>query len=264
VNPDRNADPFAAGTSPTTAVLTGDCLHALTTLPASSIDCMYLDPPFNTGRSQHDVAGTYHDRWPTVAEYMQFLRDRLTAAQRVLTDDATILVHVDWRTSHHVRILLEELFGVDAFVNHLIWHYGLGGSSSRRFARKHDDILFFANSPSYYFNPPQVPARSHRLRGKMKKATDVLDIASINNMARERVGYPTQKPLALLTLLIEACCPPGGMVLDPFCGSGTTLVAARELGRRAIGIDENPAAVLLAEQRLRGLDSCDARVTQAG
>jgi site-specific DNA-methyltransferase (adenine-specific) len=88
------------------------------------------------------------------------------------------------------------------------------------------------------------------MKGQLKKATDVLEIAAINNMATERVGYPTQKPLALLSLLIRACCPPGGVVLDPFCGSGTTLVAARDEGRRFLGIDNNPVAVRTARERL--------------
>ncbi|MEX0876511.1 MAG: site-specific DNA-methyltransferase, partial [Phycisphaerales bacterium] len=123
--------------------------------------------------------------------------------------------------------------------------------SPRRFARKHDDILFYCIRPdSYYFSPPMIPATSNRMKGQLKKATDVLDIPSINNMADERVGYPTQKPIALLELLIAACCPPGGTVLDPCCGSGTTLVAARRLGRSYIGADLNPQAVAITTRRL--------------
>jgi DNA modification methylase len=155
--------------------------------------------------------------------------------------------------------MLDDLFGADftsrtpsggGFVNHLIWVYGLGGSSRRRFARKHDDILFYAKSAEYYFDPPLVPATSNRMKGQMKKATDVIEIPSINNMAAERVGYPTQKPLALLELLIGACCPEDGLVLDPFCGSGTALVAARRLNRRALGIDISADAVTIARSRL--------------
>ena len=150
--------------------------------------------------------------------------------------------------------MLDELFGEDRFVNHLIWSYGLGGSSPRRFARKHDDILFYCLDPArYYFKPPRIPATSNRLKGQTKKATDVLDIPSINNMAAERTGYPTQKPLALLELLVEACSPLGGAVLDPTCGSGTTLVAAARLGRRAIGFDSSRAAIATARKRLKTL-----------
>ena len=167
-----------------------------------------------------------------------------------LSDDGSILLHCDWRTCHHLRLMLDELLGPDRFINHLIWSYGLGGSSRRRFARKHDDILFYARSDDYYFEPPLVEATSNRMKGQLKKATDVIDIPSINNMAAERVGYPTQKPLALLELLIGACCPKGGVVLDPFCGSGTTLVAAARLERRAIGIDTGAEAITLARERL--------------
>jgi len=165
---------------------------------------------------------------------------------------------------------LDDLLGPDRFVNHLIWSYGLGGSSPRRFARKHDDILFYCLDPAlYFFDPPRVPATSNRMKGKSKKATDVLripalreipafatellEIPSINNMAKERQGYPTQKPLALLDLLIGACCPMGGVVLDPCCGSGTTLVAAATAGRRAIGLDINPDAIAISTSRLAAL-----------
>jgi 2-polyprenyl-3-methyl-5-hydroxy-6-metoxy-1,4-benzoquinol methylase len=180
--------------------------------------------------------------------------------------------------------------GPDRFVNHLIWSYGLGGSSPRRFARKHDDILYYGVDPEkYWFSPPMVEATSRRMHGLKKKATDVIEmvvaaaegegasaastamkatagngparaatpggdvikIPSLNNMARERTGYPTQKPVALLEMLIRACCPPDGLVLDPCCGSGTTLVAAARSGRRAIGCDISEEAVKLARERLR-------------
>ena len=146
--------------------------------------------------------------------------------------------------------MLDELLGAERVVNHLIWRYGLGGSSPRRFARKHDDILYYSKGEEYYFDPPMVPATSNRMKGEMKKATDVLDVASINNMSKERTGYPTQKPVALLEMLVGSCCPPGGVVLDPCCGSGTTLVAAARLGRRWIGIDANPEAIAIARSRV--------------
>lgn len=176
-----------------------------------------------------------------------------------LKPSAIVTIHCDFRVSHHVRLLLDDLFTPERFVNHLIWHYGLGGSSPRRFARKHDDILVYCVEPElYFFEPPMVPATSNRLKGKMKKATDVvkleanslLDIPSINNMSHERTGYPTQKPLALLEMLVKAFCPVDGTVLDPTCGSGTTLVAATRAGRNAIGFDLNPGAIDAARARL--------------
>lgn len=230
-----------------------DWLDAARTLVPGSIDLLYADPPFNTGDTQRDRAGEFQDSWPDVASYLAWLRERLAATLPALKPTANVLLHVDWRTSHHVRLLLDDVLGADRFVNHLVWSYGLGGSSPRRFARKHDDILFYCVDPErYWFDAPMIPATSNRMKGMMKKATDVLDIPSINNMADERVGWPTQKPLALLELLVKACCPSGGVVLDPCCGSGTTLVAAGRTGRRAIGFDVSAAAVGIAARRLAG------------
>jgi DNA modification methylase len=254
----------------TPTVLHSDWLTAATTLAPASIDLLYADPPFNTGQTQSDRAGHYHDTWPTTRDYITWLRERLTATLPALKPSAAILLHIDFRVCHHARLLLDELLGEDRFVNHLIWHYGLGGSSPRRFARKHDDILFYCLDPNrYYFNPPLIPATSHRMRGQLKKSTDVLripppsqdellDIPNINNMALERVGYPTQKPLALLKVLVEACCPPGGTVLDPCCGSGTTLVAAAQSGRHAIGFDQSAQAIEITRARLDQLNAASA------
>jgi DNA modification methylase len=224
--------------------------HARALTPAS-VDLVYADPPFNTGRPQAARAGRYDDAWATTAEWVAWLRERLNATLPAIKPTGSVLLHVDWRTAHHARLLLDDLFGPDRFVNHLVWSYGLGGSSPRRFARKHDDILWYCVDPDrYWFEPPMVPATSRRMAGREKKATDVLEIPAINNMAAERTGYPTQKPLALLELLVGACCPPGGTVLDPCCGSGTTLAAAARLGRVPMGCDLNPDAVAIARSRL--------------
>lgn len=229
----------------------GDWLEEVRGLAPASVDLVYADPPFNTGRTQRASGGAFCDRWDSLEAWIAWLRVRLEATLAAMAPAGSVLLHVDWRTSHYARVLLDDLLGADGFVNHLIWSYGLGGSSQRRFARKHDDILFYTLDPErYYFEAPLVPARSRRLAGQMKKATDVIEIPALNNMARERVGYPTQKPLALLELLIGACCPPGGFVLDPCCGSGTTLVAGVRLGRRVLGIDTSERAVALARARL--------------
>ncbi len=201
------------------------------------------------GRGTRDLPH-YTDAWPSMAAYFDFLRPRLVEIHRALRATGSILLHCDWRASHHLRLLLDEIFGAERFVNHLIWSYGLGGSSPRRFARKHDDILFYAKGDDYYFRAPRIAATSARMKGQTKKATDVLEIPSINNMAAERTGYPTQKPLTLLSLLVEACCPPAGVVGDFFCGSGTTLVAAAHSGRRWLGCDLSPRAAAIARARL--------------
>ena len=234
-----------------------DWLELAHTLETGSVDLLYADPPFNTGKTQHGQTKTdtpapsYGDTFDSTDAWTAWLRERLEATLPALKPTGSVLLHVDWRTSHHARVLLDDLLGADRFVNHLVWAYGLGGSSKRRFARKHDDILFYAIDPDrYFFEPPMVPATSNRMKGEMKKATDVLDVPAINNMAFERTGYPTQKPLALLDMLVRACCPSGGLVVDPCCGSGTTLVAAADAGRCALGCDRNPDAVAIAEQRL--------------
>jgi DNA modification methylase len=233
-------------------VAQGDWLDAARSLLPGSIDLLYADPPFNTGATKKSHAGAFDDRWPSPDDFIDWLRQRLEASIPLLKPTGSILLHLDWRTSHRARCLLDDLLGADRFVNHLVWTYGLGGSSPRRFARKHDDILFYCADPDqYWFDPPMVPATSRRLAGQRKKATDVLDIPSLNNQAHERVGWPTQKPLQLLELLIAACCPPGGTVFDPCCGSGTTLVAANRLGRRSIGSDLDARAIGVTTQRLR-------------
>ena len=218
---------------------------------AGSVDLLYVDPPFNTGRAKRGRGGAYADDFGTLDQYIAWLRPRLAASVRLLRPSGSLIVHVDWRSSHRVRVLLDELLGEANFVNHLVWAYGLGGSSPRRFARKHDDLLWYCvDAGRYWFDPPRVNATSARMKGMTKQETDVLEVASINNMAAERTGYPTQKPLALLEMLVRACCPPGGVVADPCCGSGTTLVAALRSGRRALGCDVSERAVALAKRRL--------------
>ncbi|MFN0012800.1 MAG: DNA-methyltransferase [Phycisphaerales bacterium] len=235
-------------------VLQADWISIGSLAAPGTVDLVYADPPFNTGKARTGRSGRYADSWPTLDDYITWLRPRVAAAIRLLKPSGNLLLHVDWRTSHRARVLLDSLLGEDRFVNHLVWSYGLGGSSPRRFARKHDDILWYCIDPARaYFKPPRVPATSNRMRGQTKKMTDVLAVPSINNMAAERTGYPTQKPLALLDLLVRACCPPGGLVLDPCCGSGTTLVAAAASGRNALGCDTNAKAVALARKRLDAL-----------
>lgn len=237
---------------PTVTIRHGDCLCELPVIGEHVAELIYMDPPFNTGDRQTASASSYSDVWADMDAYLAFLKPRVEAAVNALKPNGSILLHCDWHASHHLRLMLDEILGPECFINHLIWKYGLGGSSPRRFARKHDDILFYARSENYYFKPPMIPATSNRMRGELKKATDILDIPAINNMALERSGYPTQKPLDLLRLLIDACCIEGGLVIDPFCGSGTTIVAAVQSGRKAIGIDINPDAVGITHKRLAG------------
>lgn len=268
----------------------GDNLPILQDLPDESINLIATDPPFNTGQrviTQSDrpaADAEFSDRWswervvddewlshvqqhcPSalrvietsqeiagegMATYLSFMAARLLEMRRVLSEDGSIYLHCDPTSSHYVKQLMDAVFGADNFRNEIIWSYGLGGSSPKRYSRKHDVILFYTKSDRYTFNKPQTPATSQRLKGQMKGATDVWDIPSLNNMAKERTGFPTQKPLALYERIIEASTNPGDLVLDPFCGSGTTLVAAERLNRRWMGIDTNPTALETARGRLK-------------
>lgn len=231
-----------------------DWLTLAQALAPASVDFLYADPPFNTGltkEGRRGVRASFADSWPTMDAYIHWLGQRVSATLPAMRPTGVVAIHGDHRASHHIRLLLDRLLTPANFINHLVWSYGLGGSSPRRFARKHDDIIVYAvDARRYYFHPPMVPATSRRLKGRLKKATDVLEIPAINNMAAERTGYPTQKPLALLDVLVRAFCPEGGTVLDPCCGSGTTLVAAALSRRRVIGGDISTEGVRVARARL--------------
>lgn len=287
-HPFRSQAPGALDAAPTDAhsrereravqLIEGDNLEALLALEAEllgQIALAYLDPPYGTGRD----FGAYDDRWPDRGALVAMLRPRIESLHRLLHAEGSILVHVDHRVAHEIARVLDEVFGpgdrdpprsppAPGFRNEIIWTYGLGGSSSRFYPRKHDVIFWYTKGSSWHFDPPKMPARSARMRGQLKKQVDVFvgppqvhetvadvwDIATINNMAKERTGYPTQKPLALLERFVAAHSRPGELVLDPFCGSGTTLFAAQRLGRRAIGIDASPEAIRIARERLATSD----------
>ncbi len=275
--------------SPSGSLHLGDNLPILRGMPDESVDLIATDPPFNTGRHVNTQSGRpaadaeFSDRWAwerdvdaewlshvrehcplamrvvetsretageSMATYLCFMAARLVEMRRILKNDGSIYLHCDPTSSHYVKQLMDAVFGIDNFRNEIIWSYGLGGSSPKRYSRKHDVILFYTKSVRYTFNKPQTPAKSQRLKGRMKGATDVWDIPSLNNMAKERTGFPTQKPLALYERIIEASTNPGDLVLDPFCGSGTALVAAERLNRLWIGVDSNPKALETARERL--------------
>jgi site-specific DNA-methyltransferase (adenine-specific) len=275
----------------TNQLLCGDCFDVLQQLPAAEVRLIYLDPPFNTNlrrttsvSRKGGAAGaraTYADSFGGSAAYVAYIRPRIEAMRRVLATDGSLFFHCDWRMSHHVRLLLDEVFGLSGdpatvpgvFVNEIIWHYGLGASRVRRsLLSKHDVIFWYANSPNYTFNLiRQAPTaamlakyshmdeqgrrymnsygKRYILKGG-KPLDDVWDMPAIAPTSSERVGYPTQKPLALMTRIIQLASNEGDLVLDPFCGSGSTLAAAQQLNRRWIGIDANPAAVEMAKRRL--------------
>lgn len=259
-----------SGTNPTPpipetrALIHADNLLVLAALAVqgTSIDLIYVDPPFASGvdyqsvaRGGADAGGGFRDRWDEgLAGYLSMLAPRLMLMRRVLAETGSIYVHVDWHASHWVRVLLDEIFGPAAFCNEIVWLYGLGGSSPRRWPRKHDTIFWYAARPGHqWFEPVMVPATSARMRGQLKKAPDYWDIPSLNNQALERTGYPTQKPETLLERVVGSSCPPGGLVADFFAGSGTTAAVAERLGRRWIAADLGAASIATTAARL-GVD----------
>ncbi|MCH8164728.1 MAG: restriction endonuclease [Planctomycetes bacterium] len=184
--------------------------------------------------------------------YLAMMAPRLVQLRRVLKTTGSIYLHCDWTASAHLRLLMDAVFGPQSFLNNVVWCYGLGGSSKRYWPRKHDDILWYCKNPSHhYFEAAQVPASSQRMKGQMKKAPNYWDIPTINNMANERLGYPTQKPEALLERIIQSSSKEGDTVLDPFCGCGTAVAVAQRLNRRWIGIDITHLAVTVIKHRLQ-------------
>jgi DNA modification methylase len=248
-------------------VLHGDALEVAARLEAGSVDLLYLDPPFFSQRMRANAAGgaAYDDRWPGgLAEYLAFLRALLAACKPMLAANGVLVLHLDWRAAHWGRVELEALFGSDAFVNEIIWAYRTGGQSRRYLPRKHDNLLVFANGPAYVYNPQREQSRlAHRYGFKNVEIyddgdgpytwvamRDVWEISALRGNMVEYCGYPTQKPLALLRRVVECFSAPGALVADLCCGSGTTLVAASQLGRRWLGVDANKDAVSLALDRL--------------
>ena len=266
----------------------GDCLTLLSNLEDQKVDLIYLDPPFNTGRiltATNDKNISFNDKWyPNVIHqnildgaknitvlnniliilenllknneslltYCTYMSIRLYELHRVLKNTGSLYLHCDGNASHYLKIILDQIFGFDCFQNNVVWLYGLGGSSPKRWPKKHDDILFYTKSKEgYYFQASKIPATSNMMQGQLKKAPDWWDIPAINNMSKERIGYPTQKPLALLKRIVESSSKEEDLVLDPFCGSGTTLIACKQLNRKYIGFDISYDAITILNERLQ-------------
>lgn len=257
-----------AGVGPEARVVHADALTAARALADASErpTLVYIDPPFAAERDFFarlpDGSETlaYRDKWDSLGAYLAFMEAVLAALRDALSDEGSLLLHCDHRAAPYLAVLCDRLFGMGdrgskkaaaGFRNELIWSYGLGGSSPRCYPKKHDTILWYSRGADWFFEPPRVPATSQRMRGQTKKAPDVLNVPTLNNMAKERCGYPTQKPLALLDLLVRAHAPEGALVADVFSGSGTTSVAAARQGRRAFAADIGADAVAATATRLR-------------
>ena len=272
---------FATGPD---VVILGENMAVLPRLPDESFQLVYIDPPFNTGgrrdrrtlRTAQDATGTgdrtgfggrryasvetgrmsYPDAF---ADYAGFLGPRLEEARRLLTASGTLYVHLDYREAHYVKVLLDDIFGRDCFLNEVIWAYDFGGRGKDRWPAKHDTILVYVKEiGAHLFDQDQitrVPYLAPGLVGPDKAArgklpTDVWWHTIVATGGREKTGYPTQKPEGVLRRVLEPSSRPGDWVLDFFAGSGTTGAVAASLGRRFVLVDVNPEAVEVMRARL--------------
>lgn len=269
----------------TVEIIQGDNLVVAGTLPDAAFTLIYLDPPFNTGRAQtravesasRDTAaggevktgfrGTSYARLRSdlrvyddqFDDYWDFLEPRMREAWRLLADDGTLYLHLDYREAHYAKVLLDALFGRGSFLNELIWAYDYGAKSKRRWPTKHDTILVYVKDPSRYFfdsdavdrepyMAPGLVTPEKAARGKLP--TDVWWHTIVPTSGREKTGYPTQKPEGILRRIVQASSRPGDRVLDLFAGSGTTGAVAAALGRDAVLVDHNPEAIAVMRQRI--------------
>ena len=268
--------------APSNRIVCGDNLQVLSSLAEASVDLVYMDPPFATGTARKSSSGfRYDDRFGALGAYLAWLVPCLAAVQRILAPSGSLFVHLDWRAVHYAKVELDQLFGAERFVNEIIWCYSVGGKSARSFGHKHDTILWYAKSSAYAFFPdavriPRKPGSHMRVEADAKgRPVQVkrdrrtgkeyrypvhagkipedywTDIETLNRGDRERSGWPTQKPEALLARIILAASAPGALVVDPCCGGGTTGVVAQRLGRRFLMADSSPEAVQVTWSRLR-------------
>ena len=263
-------------------VLLGDNLELLPGFDDGSFQLVYADPPFNTGRRQRrltvataadaegDRVGFGGRRYATsfLAEssyadsfddYLGFLEPRLRELRRVLAPSGTLYLHLDYREAHYAKVLLDDLFGRECFLNEIVWAYDYGARPRRRWPAKHDTILVYVRDPERYrfdaeaverepYMAPGLVTAEKAARGKLP--TDVWWHTIVSPTGGEKTGYPTQKPEGIVRRMVQASSAPGDWCLDPFAGSGTLGAVCAALGRRFVLMDSNPEAVAVAEARL--------------
>ena len=264
----------------------GDNLKLLEMLPDACVDLIYIDPPFNTGKVQARKRlrtvraeegegdrkgfggnsyrtevlseGDYRD---TFSDFEAFLRPRLEQAYRVLKGDGSFYFHIDYREAHYCKIILDQIFDRENFINEIIWAYDFGGRAKNRWPAKHDTIFFYAKDfADYTFNLEdidRIPYMAPGLVGPKKAAkgklpTDTWWHTIVGTNSREKTGYPTQKPIGILERIVRASSDPGDLVLDFFAGSGTTGQACLNLNRRFILCDSNRQAIEVMKIRFAG------------
>ncbi|MGI6169360.1 MAG: DNA methyltransferase [Christensenellales bacterium] len=252
-----------------------------------TVQCVYIDPPFFTGQDffyrpeqNKNLQQGYTDRWASLEEYLSMMRAALCAAHRVMRQDGLIFVHVDYRVCAHMRLLLDEVFGGENFLNEIVWHYRSGGRTLKHFARKHDTIFLYAKGRNYFFDIRAAGTRrGARRRNNMKRSVDETgrtyysirsmgkeyryfeddlvfpddvweDISHLQQRDPERTGYDTQKPEKLLRRIVACASREGDLVADFFCGSGTTAAVAHDMNRRFLALDVGSPARLVSRRRL--------------
>ena len=278
----------------------GDCLEIMKELKDKSVDMIYLDPPFFTNKKHSLVSRnrishySFDDIWSCHKEYADFMHIRLIEAKRILKDTGSIFIHCDKTANHILRFIGEDVFGEENFLSEIIWSYKRWSNSANNLTPNHQNILFFSKTEKYKFkklytgysettNIDQILQK--RSRDEHKKSiyarendgsvissdekkgvplTDVWEIPFLNPKARERTGYPTQKPILLLDRIIQISTDEDDIVVDPFCGSGTTLVAAKMKRRKYIGIDISQEAVDLTKLRLETLVKTESALLNKG
>jgi len=263
-------------------LIEADNAEVLPRLPSGAFDLIYVDPPFNTGRRRQRrtiaveaaadgqrngfggrryrerVLGalSYDDEH---ADYLAFLGPRLEQAHRLLASHGTLYLHLDYREAHYAKVLLDGMFGRDAFLNELVWAYDYGGKPRNRWPAKHDTILVYARTPGeHHFDADAVDREPYMAPGLVtpekaargKAPTDVWWHTIVPTNGSEKTGYPTQKPEGIVRRMVQASSRPGGWCLDFFAGSGTLGAVAAKLGRRYVLVDSSPDAVAVAEERL--------------
>ncbi len=267
-------------------IMHGDCQEILKEFESNQIDMIYFDPPFYTQKTHslktRDNSKTYEfdDKFNSLREYLELIENVLIQCKRVLKNTGNVFLHCDKTASHHIRVVLDKVFGYDNFQSEIVWSYKRWSNSKKGLLNSHQIIFFYSKTKDFKFNTiysgysattniDQILQERVRdengksvykkdengkvILGKGKKGvplSDVWEIPYLNPKAKERTGYPTQKPVLLLNQIINIATDEGDLVLDPFCGSGTTCVSARHLNRNFIGIDKSSDAVNLANNRL--------------
>lgn len=234
---------------------------------------IYMDPPFYSGakyfsrRSDGSKKFAYNDVWSAgLSEYLKMLTERIFVAKELLSDDGLIWIHLDYRAVHYVKIIMDEIFGMENMLNEIVWGYRSGGASGRRFARKHDSILLYSKTKDYKFNPQKEKsynrgAQPYNFKGvdeyedeygwyTLVNMRDVWEIPMVGRTSGERTGYATQKPEELLKRIVLASTDKGDLCGDFFAGSGTLGAVCKSLGRSFILCDENEDACKIMEDRI--------------